>query len=217
MLKFDLKRRWICFAAGLLISGFGVALSTQAGLGASPISSIPYVLSFIMPLSFGTWTLILNALFLAAQVAMLRKEFPKGQYFQLAAVGIFGLCIDLGMLLTEPLVTDYYPVQLLMLCGGSAILAVGIALQFLSGISYLPCDALIKLLSTKAKRSFGPLKICFDTGLVLTAFLISILFFAAVKGVREGTVLAALLVGTFISLALPRLRFVKKLCYVRSR
>ncbi len=216
MIQFDLKRRWLCFVTGLLLCGFGVALCTQAGLGTSPISSVPYVLSFIVPLTFGTWTLIFNALLLLLQVAILGRKFPKGQYLQLAAIGLFGLFIDLGMFVTRPLITDYYPLQLLMLFGGSAILAVGVALQVLSSVLFLPGDGLVKLIAARLERNFGPLKICFDISLVCLSLLISLLFLAAVEGIREGTVLAALLVGTFISLALPRLRFVKKFCYVRK-
>ena len=48
------------FALGVMISGLGVALSTQAGLGATPISSVPWMLTFITPLSYGTLTLLAN-------------------------------------------------------------------------------------------------------------------------------------------------------------
>lgn len=43
----DRKRRWAVFAAGLAVAGVGVALTTRAGLGTSPISSVPYVLTFV--------------------------------------------------------------------------------------------------------------------------------------------------------------------------
>ncbi|WP_282706009.1 hypothetical protein [Desulfatibacillum aliphaticivorans] len=37
----ELRRRMICLGLGLALAGLGVALSTQAGLGTTPISSVP--------------------------------------------------------------------------------------------------------------------------------------------------------------------------------
>lgn len=216
MLKFDLKRRWLCFIAGIILSGFAVALSTQAGLGATPISSVPYVLSFIIPLTFGTWTLLLNILFVFVQVAILRRDFPKHQYLQIAATVLFGLIIDLGMFLTKPFCTDFYPAQLLMLIGGSAILAAGIAMQVMSEILYLPGDGIVKVIAAKLKWNFGILKVSFDVTLTVSAVLLSLLFLTTLQGIREGTVIGAFSVGTMVSLFLVPLRSVKKFCYVRS-
>ena len=41
MIRFDLKRRWVCFLTGIVLSGFGVAMTTRAGIGTTPISSVP--------------------------------------------------------------------------------------------------------------------------------------------------------------------------------
>ncbi|MFQ9412513.1 MAG: hypothetical protein ACLR1T_17825 [Evtepia gabavorous] len=38
-----------CTGLGLLITAFGIAFSIQAGLGTSPISSLPYVVSLLTP------------------------------------------------------------------------------------------------------------------------------------------------------------------------
>ena len=118
MYQDDRKRRWAVFAAGLAVAGVGVALTTRAGLGTSPISSVPYVLTFVFPLSFGLLTLLVNLLLVAGQVALLRREFRAVQYLQIAATGIFGLFIDLGMWLTGPLETGLYPLQVAELVAG---------------------------------------------------------------------------------------------------
>lgn len=57
-LVFDRKRRAALFTLGVMVAGLGVALSTQAGLGATSISSVPWVLTGVVPLSYGTLTLI---------------------------------------------------------------------------------------------------------------------------------------------------------------
>ena len=57
-------RRFAAFMAGVLVCSVGIALITRAGLGTSPISSIPFVLSLITPVSMGMFTFSLNMFFL---------------------------------------------------------------------------------------------------------------------------------------------------------
>lgn len=43
--------RFLWFVFGVVLNSFGIAFITKAALGTSPISSLPYVLSFAFPLS----------------------------------------------------------------------------------------------------------------------------------------------------------------------
>lgn len=70
-----LALRYLCFAAGLLINSFGIAFITKAALGTSPVSSIPYVLDLAFVPTFGETTFALNMVYIAAQVALLRRDF----------------------------------------------------------------------------------------------------------------------------------------------
>lgn len=53
MTKKEYVRRYVYFVVGIFILSFGIALSTRADLGVSPVSSIPYALSFSLPFSMG--------------------------------------------------------------------------------------------------------------------------------------------------------------------
>ena len=188
------------FAAGVMVAGFGVALSTQAGLGATPISSVPWVLTFVTPLSYGTLTLIINIFFVLAQVAILRRRFPIFQFLQIPATALFGLCIDLGMWLSRPFVTEVYVFQVAMLVVGAAVLAVGILLQIRSEFLCIPGDALVKVASREFGLPLSRLKITLDGSLTLVALVTSALSLGRIEGVREGTILSVFLGGTFIGL-----------------
>ena len=188
------------FAAGVMVAGFGVALSTQAGLGATPISSVPWVLTFVTPLSYGTLTLIINIFFVLAQVAILRRRFPIFQFLQIPATALFGLCIDLGMWLARPFVTEVYVFQVAMLVVGAAVLAVGILLQVRSDFLCIPGDALVKVASREFGLPLSRLKITLDGSLTLVALVTSALSLGRIEGVREGTILSVFLGGTFIGL-----------------
>lgn len=188
------------FAVGVMVAGFGVALSTQAGLGATPISSVPWVLTFVTPLSYGTLTLIINVFFVLAQVVILRRRFPIFQFLQIPATALFGLCIDLGMWLSRPFVTEVYVLQVAMLGVGAAVLAVGILLQVRSEFLCIPGDALVKVASREFGLPLSRLKITLDGSLTLVALVTSALSLGRIEGVREGTILSVFLGGTFIGL-----------------
>ena len=63
------------FLLGLFSMSIGIALSCRADLGTSPISSVPWVLSMIMPLTFGEITILMNVVFIAAQPILMRKTY----------------------------------------------------------------------------------------------------------------------------------------------
>lgn len=213
MLVFDWKRRALLFMFGVAVAGLGVALSTQAGLGATPISSVPWVLTRVTPLSYGTLTLLMNLLFVFGQIVVLRRRFAPFQLLQVPATALFGVCIDGGMALTRPWVTAVYPLQVLMLVGGASLLAVGIVCQVHSDFLCVPGDALVKTVAQTFRLRLARVKTCFDATLVLSALAVSYALLHRVEGVREGTVLGVFLVGWFVGLALPRLRGLRKSCY----
>ncbi len=62
-MKKETATRITVMILGLFIMSLGIAFSTKAGLGTTPISCVPYVLSQGFPLSFGTFTFLMNSLF----------------------------------------------------------------------------------------------------------------------------------------------------------
>ena len=99
MSKAELVRRYVLFLFGLYVNSLGIALTTRANLGTSPITSVPYVLSIRFPLSLGMFTLFFSLLLIAIQLIILGKRFPKQFLLQLPVIPIFSLFIDLSMAL----------------------------------------------------------------------------------------------------------------------
>ena len=153
MTKDDIKRRISVFILGLGLSGFGVAMTTQAGLGTTPISSLPYVLTFLMPLSLGMLTLLLNVFLVFGQVLLLGRDFRKIQYLQIAATGVFGFFIDLGMFVLEPFRTGNYLLQLIMLFCGCAILGLGISCQLTADVMFIAHQDQFRFFSCRLCRT----------------------------------------------------------------
>lgn len=198
--RYSKCKRAICFFIGLALCGFGVALSTTPSLGTSPISSLPYVLTFIVPLSLGVWTVLCNVIFLLAQIAILKKEFQWFQLSQMGAVALFGLFIDLGMWLSSFHVPDSYWLRLVEQLLGCAVLAFGIVLELIANVTYLPGEGVVKAIAYRWHLNFGKVKICFDSTLVCLAIIASLAGTGQISGVREGTIIAAVAVGYLVRL-----------------
>lgn len=202
----NLFRQCLLLTGGLALAGFGVVLTTRAGLGTSPISSLPYVVTFITPLSFGMTTFAINVFFVLGQVLILRRAFPVAQYGQLGVVLLFGLFIDLGMWLGGLWVPSSYWGRLAEVALGSVVLAAGIALQIHADLLFNPGEGLVKALCRVTHVRFAWTKMGFDVSLVLLALTLSLVALHGVFGLREGTVLAAFAVGLSLRWLVPLLR-----------
>lgn len=198
-----LLRRYGAFGASLFVCALGIGLITNANLGTSPITSLPYVASRILGLSLGTLTFLLNVFFLAWQKAVLGKDFHTSHLMQLPAVFLFSVFIDMGMALTAPLMTQVYGVQALMCVIGCAVLGLGVSVEIVCNVTVLPGEGIVIAIAYRYKRIFDRIKILFDVSLVASALLLSLAFLGGVEGVREGTVVSALLVGTFVRIFTP--------------
>lgn len=214
MKKAELIRRYTVFLAALFVSALGVSVITRSALGTSPIPSIPYVLSLNTPLSMGTYIFILNMFLIAGQMLMLGREGIRRSrvdlLMQIPVSVLFGFFIDLTMALLGSLIPDIYGVKVVSLVIGCAILALGICLEVVADVTMVSGEYFVHIASRRFKREFGVVKIMFDVSLVLLALLFSLLLAGRVDGLREGTVIAALLTGPFVRLISPYLAFIRR-------
>ncbi len=202
----NLLRQCLLLAAGLALAGLGVALTTRAGLGTSPISSLPYVFTFLTPLTFGAATFAVNLLFVLAQALLLGRAFPAVQYGQLGVVLLFGLFIDLGMWVGGLWVPTAYWGRMAEVLLGSVVLAAGIALQIHADLLFNPGEGLVKALCRVTRARFAWTKLGFDVSLVLLALALSLATLHTIRGLREGTLVAAFAVGLSLRWLVPLLR-----------
>ena len=189
---------YLKFLMSLVVMGFGIALVTKSNLGTSAISSIPYVLSRVFNLTFGTFTLIINTLYFFIQLIVLRENFPRSQYFQVVVGPILGLFIDLSMFLLAGLKDMNYVSQLSVLLIGCVIIGYSIWLQLSAKIVNNPTEGMVNLVAIISKKEFSRIKILFDIFLVIIAAIISYTGLGKVVGIREGTVISAFVVGYVI-------------------
>ena len=193
-----LAKRCIILLCGLFLMGLGISLVVRSTLGTSPISSVPYVLSLAFPLTFGEFTFLITLIFFIAEIAIIGKDFPRPQYFQILIALLLGTFVDVGMFLSAGVQPGIYPEQIAIVFLGSAVLALGIFLQITANVILNPGEGLVRAIAEKTHKRFGIIKVMFDTSLVAGAAVISFAAFGTIEGLREGTVISSVLVGYII-------------------
>lgn len=208
--------RYLWFLTGVLINSFGVALITRAALGTSPISSLPYVLSFRFPVTLGQFTFAMNLFFILGQVLLLRRDFQPIQLLQVAVNAVFSAFIDVSMGLLSWLEISSLPMAVLVLALGCAVLAFGISVEVAPRVLMVPGEGIVQAIAAVTGWRFGNVKVGFDAALVSTALVLSLLFFHRLQGLGAGTILSALAVGRFVNLYNRRLPLISRISALAS-
>lgn len=203
-------KRYIIFLIGLFINSFGVSFITKANLGTSPISSIPYTLSLGYPLTLGQFTFIFNLLLVIAQIIILRKNFKKEYYLQIPVTLLFSAFIDFTMDMLYFMNPSQYIYKLISLIAGCIILGFGVFIEVLANVVMLPGESFVNAVSKTFNRDFGKTKIAFDSSMTIIAGVTGLILYHKLAGVREGTVVAAVLVGMIARMFKRKLGFLEE-------
>lgn len=185
----------------------GVAVCVRSQLGSSVISTIPYVMSLagdsmgsVPAWTIGTYTFVMNAVFVLAQVAILRRRFECVQFFQFIIGFFFGMLIDMNMFLTEWIATDSILLNTFAQIAGCTILGFGIALEVKCGSVTMPGEGITIAISKVSGLKFPKAKICVDISLVVIAVLLCFLLLGSWQWqiVGVGTLFAMVYVGVVV-------------------
>ena len=220
----EFLKRYVCYFVGLYILAFGISMIFLSGTGTSPISSWAFVMDKNTSLSAGTYTFIINMAMVVGQVLILRKHGLRREKWnillQIPFSALFGIFIDSARSIIQwtldTLGIDTMPYwgSLMMLFLGIIIQSYGVFLEVRPHVTMMSAEAFVNYFCSRAHKEFGACKVWFDVSLVLLAVVCSIGFACwhtesitlqtitdgAFDAVREGTLLAALLVGRIVTL-----------------
>lgn len=199
----DLIKRYLTFTFGLYVLTLGVVMIIKASLGTSPISSFTYVLSLHTPLTIGMATILLNLFLIAGEFWFIRDRVNRKDVFeilmQLPFSLLFGVFIDLNMWMLAGVAPSGYMLCLGLLVAGCMIQAAGVVLEIKPNVVKMSAEGFVNYASLRYRKDFGRVKIMFDISLVLLAVATSFYFVHGVEGVREGTIVSAISVGTLVT------------------
>ena len=134
------------------------------------------------------------------QVVLLKKDFRPVQIAQMIPAVLLSYFVDFFMGILGALPLGTYGLKVLWLLVGTVILSFAIALEVKVDLVYLPLDALNKAIALKSGKSFELVKTLTDCGMVLIALSIILPVKHGLYGVREGTIIAALISGYIVKL-----------------
>lgn len=192
--------RYVIYILSLFIISLGASLSIKANLGTSPLICLPYVCSLISKLSVGIVIFLFTVLFIIIQIALLGRGFEKRQYLQFIIGSIFSFFVDFSLMLINFINPVGYLNQFLLLLFSCLVVAFGVLLEIQTEVVYLPADGVIVAISQVLKKEFPKVKPFVDTSMVIIAAVLSVVFLGYLAGVREGTIISALIIGPIVKI-----------------
>jgi uncharacterized membrane protein YczE len=208
--------RIVVYIIGLFFLALGVAFSINSGLGVSPVNSLPYVISLITGVEIGTMVIIVFSFYILVQILVLRKDFKWINLTQIIFSTIFGYFTNFTKMIVGNFTIPTYFGQLLMLAISIVFIAVGVSLYVDAKLVNMPMEGMVAAINEKLlpKKTFADVKVIMDTSVVIIGIILSFVFLGKIEGIREGTIICALVVGKLMKPMQKRLiPKIEKLCF----
>lgn len=190
-------RRIVLYIVGLLFLAFGVAFSVNSRLGVSPVNALPYVASLVLKKEMGFCVVMVFSVYMAIQLLILGREFHWINLSQILFAAVFGYFVDLAKWVVGDFYLPTYAGQLTMMGASILLVAVGVCLYLGVKLVPMPMEGMTHAVSKKLCRRlpFHDVKVMMDCFAVTLGIGLSLLCLGRLEGIREGTILCALLVG----------------------
>ena len=194
----SLAKRFTIYIIGIIFVSLGIVLCKKCRLGISPVSSIPFVLELMTPLSFGTWTMIFHFSNTIAQMILTRTVHDIKVWLQFGVAFLFGWGIDF---LQKIIVidTENITVQLLMLMLSVFFTALGMVCMLRMQLIQNPPDGTVRQISSLYHIELGKTKILYDGTCTIAAVMMSLCFLRRIEGFGIATIVSAIFVGKCVT------------------
>ena len=215
-------KRLLVYLAGLFCMALGVVFSVKSALGVSPVTclaNVVYQITLTLPgggIDLGICTTAVYCLYILAELLILRRQFKPVMLLQIVASFLFGGLVSVATSVMAFLpAPEGYPMRLVFLLISIPLVALGVMLYLAPNILPTPGEGMSLAISKKTGLSVANCKMIFDCTMVVVSAIVSLAYFHGLVGVREGTVLSALLVGFVMKRMMrvcqaPLLRFVER-------
>lgn len=212
-------QRVLFYIAGLFFLAFGVAFSVNSKLGVSPVNSLPYVVSLVSGIDMGTCVVAIFSSYILIQILLLKRQFCWINLTQILFSTIFGYFVDLAKWIVGDFALPTYFGQLGMLAISIVLVAVGVCLYMDVNLVNMPMEGMTYAVKETIfpKRQFHDVKVIMDCAIVGIGILLSLVCLGKVEGIREGTVICALLVGKIMKPLQKVIKpFLEKVCFLEE-
>jgi uncharacterized membrane protein YczE len=188
------------YLLGNFILALGIAFTVKSDLGLSPINTLPYVVSKASGIGLGSMVTVIYSSLVFIQILILFKRFRVINLLQIVISVIFGYFVSLSEAVLSSASPVNYAVRLIFFAVGLLLIGFGIMLYLASDIMPQPPEGLMLTVQQKSGWKFSNIKIGFDCVMLALAVITALLTGTGLSGIREGTVVSALVLGKIIAL-----------------
>ncbi|MBQ7437048.1 MAG: hypothetical protein IJV30_06965 [Oscillospiraceae bacterium] len=181
------------YICGLISVCAGIVLCKKCAMGMSPVSSIPYVLSLALPLTFGQLTMCFHFVNIAGQMILQKKILIKTS-LQIVLALAFSTIIDWFDTVIR-VNSDILIFAILSLIFSIIFTALGMVLMVWADLVQNPVDGFVKQVSDMTALPLGRVKIFYDISCVLISFILSFILLRRLTGFGIATLASAYFVG----------------------
>lgn len=214
----ETARRFLIMLFGMFVTALGLAICVESDLGISPLTTLAYTLNNVVPsISLGTFTFLQHLMFFVLMVLVLRRDFRPYQLLQIPCSFLFGMFLDFWESLLSGCAPSFYAARFILLLLGCVVVALGFSLVFTSRVPLEANTAFLNAVSMRTRKPYGTLKLISDVIIVCIAAVVGLLFLRTVVGIREGTVVAALIIGPIAGFFNRRLVWLERFFTPRQR
>ena len=187
------------YIIGMIFVSLGIVLCVKCELGVSPISSVPYVLGYLTPLTFGTLTMLFNFLNSIVQYILEKRLINVKVLLQIPVAFLFGVIIDFFKNIMS-FQAENLILKISLMIMSIMFTALGMHFMLSMKIVQNPPDGTVNILAHLLKKNVGKIKVNYDIIMVIVSVAIGFIFMQDLKGVGIATVLSAIFVGKTLSL-----------------
>ena len=187
------------YIAGMIFVSLGIVLCVKCELGVSPISSVPYVLGYLTPLSFGTLTMLFHLFNSIIQYILEKKLVNIKVLLQVPVAFLFGIIIDFfknSMSFNAENVI--FKIVLMIM----SIIFTALGMHFMLSMKLVqnPPDGTVNILAHLLNKNIGTVKVCYDIIMVIISVILGFIFLHDLKGFGIATIFSAIFVGKTLTL-----------------
>jgi uncharacterized membrane protein YczE len=193
----------------ITVIAFGLSFIVKAQIGQSALTGFVSNIGLLTGWTQGNLLLILNLLFIAGQWILLKDRFKLIHAFQIGLTFAYSPIVDyfiyvlpLGRLDAEA----FYGLRLVVLIFGVLVMAFGVSLMLTLDFVMMPYEGFAKVLSDKLNQPFGSMRRITDILFMIGSLILMFSFALPNTTLREGTVIFAILMGTFNNAMIPWLK-----------
>lgn len=194
----------IAYILGLVALALGTALMERANFGMSMVVAPAYILhlkisQFAPFFTFGMAEYCLQFVLILLLSLALRK-FKKGYLFSFVTAVLYGLILDLLMMLIALVPTDIFAIRIVLFVIGMVVCSIGVALLFHTYFAPEAYELVVKEVSQKYNFKISIVKTIYDLISLAISVILSFVFFGWLhfEGVKWGTLITALVNGWLI-------------------